>query len=535
MRSAIVLLSLWAAAAAAEPRALVRAARVLDVQKGTWSADQGIVVSGGRIESVLPFAQARSGAPDAAIIDLGDLSVLPGFADCHAHLLGNLKDISAIGSLRMSSAQGAIWGVRNLKEWLDRGFTTVRDAGEIDGAYGQFALREGVARGFILGPRIYAAGSYVTVTGGHGDANQLAADQHLDRFNLADTPDAVATVVRRDLKYGADWIKLMGTGGIVDPFSDYTREELSDEQIARAVEVAHRAGRRVMVHAEGTGGIKAAVRAGVDSIEHGTMLDDEGAALMEKRGTWLVPTLYTFQYGAEQGEKLGLEPVMLAKVRRIISAQGPAFKRALAHHLRIVFGLDNSPDLLPREFAALVRGGMTPLQAIQAATINAQEMLGHADEAGSIAKGKVADLVAVRGDPTRDVSVLENVVFVMKEGAVVKDARASVPAPKGEHPMIMRVWHGWTKTKDAEEYNRLLRDEILPGIHHIKGYGGSWVLRRAAGDEVEFVTITTWDSWDAIEEFAGKGRTKSVIHPKAAHLLTRHDEQSVHFDAAWVP
>ena len=507
MRSAIVLLSLWAAAAAAEPRTLVRAARVLDVHNGTWSADQGIVVSGGRIESVLSFAQARSGAPDAAIIDLGDLSVLPGFADCHAHLLGNLKDISAVGSLRMSSAQGAIWGVHNLKEWLDRGFTTVRDAGEIDAAYGQFALREGVAK----------------------------ADQRLDRFNLADTPDAVAAVVRRDLKYGADWIKLMGTGGILDPFSDYTREELSDEQIARAVEVAHRAGRRVMVHAEGTGGIKAAVRAGVDSIEHGTMLDEEGAALMEKRGTWLVPTLYTFQYGAEQGEKLGLEPVMLAKVRRIISAQGPAFKRALAHRLRIVFGLDNSPDLLPREFAALVRGGMTPLKAIQAATINAQEMLGHADEAGSIAKGKVADLVAVRGDPTRDVSVLENVVFVMKEGAVVKDARASAPAPKGEHPMIMRVWHGWTKTKDADEYDRLLRDEILPGIHRIKGYGGSWVLRRVAGDEVEFVTITTWDSWAAIEEFAGKGRTKSVIHPKAAHLLARHEEQSMHFDAAWVP
>src|SRR5207245_2144101 len=193
--------------------------------------------------------------------------------DCHAHLLGNLKELSAVGSLRMSSAQGAIWGVHNLKEWLDRGFTTVRDAGEIDAAYGQFALREGVAKGFIQGPRIHAAGGYVTVTGGHGDANVLAADQRLDRFNLADAPDAVAAVVRRDLKYGADWIKLMGTGGILDPFSDYTREELSDEQIARAVEVAHRAGRRVMVHAEGTGGIKAAVRAGADSIEHGTMLD----------------------------------------------------------------------------------------------------------------------------------------------------------------------------------------------------------------------------------------------------------------------
>src|SRR5919206_2407853 len=168
--------------------------------------------------------------------------------------------------------------------------------------------------------------------------------------------------------------------------------------MAKAVEVAHRARKHVMAHAEGTGGIKAAVRAGVDSIEHGTMLDEEGATLMAQRGTWLVPTLYTFQYGAEQGEKLGLEPVMLAKVRRIISAQGPAFRRALAHHVRIAFGLDNTPDLLPREFDALVRGGMTPLQAIQTATINAARMLGHADELGSIAKGKVADLVAVRGD-----------------------------------------------------------------------------------------------------------------------------------------
>jgi imidazolonepropionase-like amidohydrolase len=427
MHSALLLLSVAAAAAAAESRTLVRAGRVLDVRSGTWSADQGILVAGARIESVLPFAQARAAVPDAGVVDLGGFSVLPGFADCHAHLLGNLKDVSAVGSLRMSSAQGAIWGVRNLKEWLDRGFTTVRDAGEIDSGYGQFALREGVERGFIQGPRIFAAGGYVTVTGGHGDANVLAADQRLDRFNLADTADEVATVVRRDLKYGADWIKLMGTGGILDPFSDYTRQELSDEQMARAVEITHRAGRRVMVHAEGTSGIKAAVRAGVDSIEHGTMLDEEGAARMAERGTWLVPTLYTFQYGAESGEKLGLEPVMLAKVKTIISAQGPAFRRALAHRLRIAFGLDNSPELLPREFAALVRGGMTPLQAIQTATINAAEMLGHADELGSIAMGKAADLVAVRGDPTRDVAVLEDVAWVMKEGVVVKDARSAPP------------------------------------------------------------------------------------------------------------
>src|SRR5205814_362161 len=206
------------------------------------------------------------------------------------HLLGNLKDFSPISALRMSSAEAAIWGVRNLRGWLDHGFTTVRDAGEVDAAYGQFALRDGVARGFIEGPRIFAAGGLVSLTG-----------------------------------------------------------------------------------------------------EHGTMLDEEGAALMERKGIWLVPTLYAFQFGAEQGEKIGLEPVMLAKVRRIISSQGPAFHRALAHRVRIAFGLDNTPDLLPREFDALVRGGLTPLQAIQTATVNAAELLGQKDALGSVEKGRYAD------------------------------------------------------------------------------------------------------------------------------------------------
>jgi imidazolonepropionase-like amidohydrolase len=407
---------------------LIHAGRLLDVSTGRWSTDQGILVTGGRVQSIAPFAEARASAPSASVIDLHALSVLPGLIDCHAHLLGNLKDFSIVGTLRMSSAQGVLWGVRNLREWLDHGFTTVRDAGEIDAAYGQFALREAVARGFVEGPRIFAAGSLVSLTGGHGDANVLAPDQHLDRPNLADTPEQVASVVRRDLKYGADWIKLMGTGGILDPFSDYTVQELSDEQLATAVTVAHRAGRRVMVHAEGTAGIVAAAKAGVDSIEHGTMLDDEGAALMARKRIWLVPTLYTFQFGAELGEKIGLEPVMLAKVRRIIASQEPAFRRALAHHVRVAFGLDNTPDLLPREFDALVRGGMTRLQAIQAATVNAAELLGHESEIGSIAKGKYADLIAVPGDPTSDVSVLANVLWVMKEGVVVRDHRA-VPRP----------------------------------------------------------------------------------------------------------
>ncbi len=415
---ATALLFLWFAADLCGASLVIRAGRVLDVHTGKYASDQAIVISGDRIESIGPYAPVAG----ARLIDLSSYTVLPAFADCHAHLLGNLTDYSATGALRMSSAEATIWGVHNLQGWLDHGFTTVRDAGEADLGYGQFALRDGVARGFITGPRIFAAGNFVSITGGHGDADALAPDQELARRpNLADTVDEVAMAVRRDLKYGADWIKLMGTGGILDPFSDYTRQELSDEQMAKAVEVAHRAGRKVMVHAEGTTGIKAAVRAGVDSIEHGTMLDEEGAALMQQRGTWLVPTLYTFQNGVE--ESGNMEPVMIQKSRDIISAQAPAFHRALDHHLHIAFGLDMDPKYLPREFESLVKGGMTPLQAIQTATIKAAELLGHGGDFGSIAPGRYADIVAVSGDPLADIKVLANVPFVMKTGVVVKDKR----------------------------------------------------------------------------------------------------------------
>ena len=423
MRKLALLVLIWSAAAMPPLSAtttIVRAGKLLDVTTGQYSTDQGIVIDGGRIQSVGPY-RAIDGAK---LIDLSAYTILPAFADCHAHLLGNLNDYSATSYLRMSSAEATIWGVHNLKGWLDHGFTTVRGAGEADLGYGQIALRDGVAKGFITGPRIFTAGNFISITGGHGDADPLAPDQALQRRpNIADTVDEVAVAVRRDLKYGADWIKLMGTGGILDPFSDYTRQELSDEQMAKAVEVAHRAGRKVMVHAEGTIGIKAAVRAGVDSIEHGTMLDEEGAALMQQRGTWLVPTLYTFQNGVEEGEKSNMEPVMLEKSKAIISAQGPAFKRALDRHLHIAFGLDMDPSYLPREFESLVKGGMTPLQAIQAATINAAELLGHTNDFGSIAKGKFADIIAVSGDPLSDVKILATVPFVMKEGVVVKDER----------------------------------------------------------------------------------------------------------------
>ena len=268
------------------PNVLIHASRLLDVRTGKILTDQAILVEGQRIKEVGAAASVGSHAgPDTRRIELGTAAVLPGLVDAHVHLLSNWKDESPVSSLRTSSPQGALWGVHNAQTYLSEGFTTLRDACESDAQYGQFALRDSIAKGLIQGPRIVSAGGCVSVTGGHGDADFLAPNWALPRQpNLADSPDEIATIVRRDLKYGADWIKLMATGGVGDVLSDYRVQELSEAQMAKAVEIAHRAGRHVMAHAEGTEGIKAAVRAGVDSIEHGTMLDEEGAALMERTG-----------------------------------------------------------------------------------------------------------------------------------------------------------------------------------------------------------------------------------------------------------
>jgi len=198
---------------------------------------------------------------------------------------------------------------------------------------------------------------------------------------------------------------------------------LSEEQMAKAVEITHRAGKKVMAHAEGTEGIKAAVRAGVDSIEHGTMLDDEGAALMEKKGTWLVPTLEVFQRGSQPGGLAGAEAVEIEKTQAVLKFQPEAFHRALKHHLKIAFGLDDEPQYLDREFVALVNDGMKPVEALQAATVNAAELLGLSQKVGSITAGKFADIVAVKGEPTTDIANMRNVVFVMKGGEVIKNLK----------------------------------------------------------------------------------------------------------------
>lgn len=406
------------------PPVLIKAGHLFESHSGRLLPNQGILIEKDRIKEVGEFATVQAHAAGARVVDLSSATVMPGLIDAHNHVLGNPKDLSPIADLRMTSAQAALWGTRNLKVFLDHGFTALREACESDPYYGQIALRDSVNRGLIPGPRMVVAGSCISVTGGHGDADQLAADQSLPpRPNIADTVDDVARVVRRDIKYGADWIKLMGTGGVMDTLSDFRVQELSQEQMAKAVEVAHRANKKVMVHAHGTEGIKAAVRAGVDSIEHGSLLDDEGAQLMAQKGTWLVPTIDVELRTLEMGPQFGVEPVMMAKEAQVVKLKRAGFEKALQHHLKIAFGVDDDPDYLDREFEALVAWGMKPVEALQAATVNASQLLGLSDQIGSLEPGKFADVVAVSGDPLSEIKAMNNVVFVMKGGEIIKQVQ----------------------------------------------------------------------------------------------------------------
>ncbi len=418
---AVVCCAIVACTAQQQPVATsaIRTGRLIDVKTGKVTINAYILLVKDRILRITDSAPA--GLPT---VDLSKYTVVPGLIDSHAHVLGNPKDQSSAAGLRMSSAQKTLWGVHSLQIWLDHGFTALRDAGEDDLGYGQLALRDSVEKGLIRGPRMVAAGNFVSVSGGHGDGDVLAPDQQLVRRpNISDTVDDVSRAVRRDIKYGADWIKLMATGGVMDPISDYRVEELSEEQMAKAVEVVHRAGKKVMAHAEGAEGIKAAVRAGVDSIEHGTVLDEEGAKLMEQHGTWLVPTLFCFQHDLQTGTSQGRDAVSFAKGVAIVKEQGPAFKRALAHHLKIAYGVDDDVDFVSKEFGALVSGGMAPIDALRAATMNGAELLGRSAEIGTLEPGKFADIVAVDGDPLADISAMEKVVFVMKGGEIYKNLK----------------------------------------------------------------------------------------------------------------
>jgi len=399
----------------------VKAGRVLDVRSGKYLDNQIILIEGERVKAIGPAADlATRLAPGTRVIDLSRYTVLPGLIDAHTHLTFAPGDTSYRG-LSISIPREALVGARNARVTLEVGFTTVRNLGA--SGFADVALRDAINAGDVPGPRILASGPALSITGGHGDINLLAPEFHTSSDGVADGVDAVTAKVRQNIKYGADLIKFMATGGVLSEGDNPALEQYSPEEMRAIVATAHGLGRKVAAHAHGALGIKNAVLAGVDSIEHGSFINEEDIQLMKAHGTYLVPTLYLMDWFMDNYAKLGLTEGVIAKAKVVMPAARENVARAFQEGVKVAFGTDAAVyphGLNAHEFAVMVELGMTPLASIQAATINAADLLGWADRVGSLDPGHYADVVAVEGDPLQDVTVLENVKFVMKGGQVVK-------------------------------------------------------------------------------------------------------------------
>jgi imidazolonepropionase-like amidohydrolase len=402
---------------AADQTPLVRCGRLIDGRGGPVATDVVVRVVADRIAGV---EKVEGGKAD---IDLGTATCLPGLIDLHVHLGLEPPSGSEDLGIRRSGAAKALTALHHAHVMLSSGFTTLRDVGEDDRFYGIIDVRDAINRGEFEGPRLLVAPHMISATGGHGDYNDLAPDLALDVPNLVvDGPDEMRKAIREELKHGADWIKLAATGGVMSSGDDPRSQAFSEEELRAAVEEAHRHFKKVTVHAIGTAGIKAAVRAGVDGVEHGILIDDEGIALMKEKGVWLVPTIYVLDYVIEEGERSGISPESIAKAKALQAERDRCIRKALASGIKVGFGSDPifPHDTATREFGRMVKLGMSPAGAIRSATLGAAQLLGLEKEIGSVEAGKAADLVAVQGDPLTDVTVLEHVSFVMKGGKVVK-------------------------------------------------------------------------------------------------------------------
>ena len=406
-------------AAPAPSRTIVRAGKLLDVRIGKTLTNQAIVIEDGKIVSIGPDSGATADA-NVKVIDLSSKTVLPGLIDAHTHLTFNPR--FGYDTLAISVPREALIGAKNARVTLLAGFTSVRNVGA--NAFSDVALRDAINAGDVPGPRIDASGPALGITGGHCDNNLLPYEYHATEIGVADGVENVQHKVREVIKYGADVIKVCATGGVLSLGDDPQHSQYTQAELAAIVADAHRLGRKVAAHAHGAEGIRWAAEAGIDSIEHGSYIDDAAIAAMKQHGTYLVPTLYLGDWFLENAPKTGVPPQMLAKAQAVLPAARKNIAHAFASGVKVGFGTDAAVyphGLNAREFAVMVKLGLTPLQSIQAATVNDADLLGWSDKVGVIEPNHYADIIAVDGDPLQDVTTLERVKFVMKGGVVYKN------------------------------------------------------------------------------------------------------------------
>lgn len=422
MRAAIVAAVIAVAGVVAAPAQaeteVVRAAHLVDVIAGKRVDDAQVTVVDGRIGAVGRKGDAVPAG--AKVIDLGARTLLPGLIDMHVHLTGDPR-FSGFRELEYTDSFWTVLGVVNARRTLEAGFTTVRNVGS--GGFGDVALKQGVEGGFIPGPRIVPATYALGATGGHCDANGLPPSVSVPAPGVASTPDGFRELVRKFHKYGAEVIKICATGGVLSKTDAVGAQQLTFEEMKAIADEAHMLGLRVAAHAHGTAGINAALRAGIDTIEHASLADAESFRLAKASGAAFSMDIYDDDYILAEGAKNGVFPESLEKERMVGRKQRETFRAAHAAGVALVFGTDggvypNGNNAL--QFAKMVEWGMTPLEAIQAATVTAARYLDRSGDVGAIAPGRYGDLIAVDGDPLADVRTLEKVTFVMKGGEVVK-------------------------------------------------------------------------------------------------------------------